>query len=132
MVRRRTALVAVAVVAVAATVLLPATFRWHVLWHHHSCLPPAGGRCPGPERIYSLHLDRTGRVLSGTFACGGRLTADESTSDVVVTYFASAVGAGAMSCAEVVLRVRLATPLAGRRLTDGSTHRLIQLVPAAP
>ena len=132
MVRRRITLVAVAVVAVAAAVLLPATLRWHLPWHHHTCVPPAGGRCPGPEPIYSLHLDRTGTVLSATFACGGRLTADESTSDVVVTYFASAVGAGAMSCAAVVLRVRLATPLDGRRLTDGATHTLIHLVPAAP
>jgi hypothetical protein len=77
-------------------------------------------------------VNRTWTVLSDTFACGGRLTADESSSRVVVTYVASAVGAGAMSCAAIVLRVRLAAPLAGRPVIDGVTHRPIPLTRASP
>ena len=94
---------------------------------HRGCSPPAGGRCAGPRPIGSGQLveSRDGLTLSGRFLCGGRLGETETSSEVVVTYEASAVGAGAMSCANVPLSVTLTRALGNRTVLDGVTRRPI-------
>ena len=100
------------------------------------CTPQAGGRCAGPEPIPPdlwPGTARSGRLLDGPAVspdgrtiivfveCGGRLVVRESRDEVLVTWIASAVGAGGMSCAEVALTVYLRQPLGSRRLVDGVT-----------
>jgi len=100
------------------------------------CTPQGGGRCAGPEPIPpdlwqgTAHSGRLlegpavspdGRTIIAAVECGGRLVARESRDEVVVTYIASAVGAGGMSCAEVALTAYLRQPLGSRRLVDGVT-----------
>jgi hypothetical protein len=69
-------------------------------------------------------------MLSGTFMCGGQLVAKASTRLVTVTYVASAVSGGGMSCALVVLRVHLTAPVGTREVLDGATHKPLELVTA--
>ena len=93
----------------------------------HACSPPAGGRCPGPVPLTSVGVDDMGRHLSVFTLCGGRLHAKESRDAVTVTYVASRVGAGAMSCACITLRVTLSAPVGRRAMLDGVTHRPLTL-----
>ena|SRR5947209_51272 len=92
------------------------------------CSPPGGGRCGGPHALPDLHLDATDRGLHGTFLCGGTLSASETKSRVVVTYFASSVGAGGMACAMVPLAVHLHAPLGDRHVVDGATGDPVVLI----
>jgi hypothetical protein len=91
------------------------------------CKIRAGARCPGPAPVDSaligqLYLaSRTQLAIYGDFQCGGQLRATESTQLVTITYVASRVRTGAMTCAKVNLSVRLAEPLDGRRVIDGVT-----------
>jgi len=61
-------------------------------------------------------------MLVGDFMCGGHLKARESRTRVQVTYIASEVGPGGMSCAHVPLTVELSKPLGARPIVDGVTH----------
>lgn len=94
------------------------------------CVPPAGGRCGGPapvERwlVGPLLVSADGRTLAGRFQCGGRLSAREAPGQVTLTFVASSVGAGAMSCALVPVSVALRSPLGTRTLVDGVTHQVL-------
>jgi hypothetical protein len=62
-----------------------------------------------------------GRTIIAVVECGGRLVARESRDEVVVTYIASAVEPGGMSCGIVALTAHLRQPLGSRRLVDGVT-----------
>lgn len=91
-----------------------------------SCTPPGGGRCAGPEPVGrwlvdQLGVDATGTVISGRFQCGGALEASETSSRVLLTYIASAVGFGGMACMLVPLSVQLTSPLGDRAVIDGVT-----------
>jgi hypothetical protein len=96
-----------------------------------SCVPRAGGRCPGPASVDSALLgelylaSRSQLSISGLFLCGGRLHAKESPDRVTITYIASRVRGGAMTCAKVPLSVRLAAPLAGRTVVDGVSGQVL-------
>lgn len=92
-----------------------------------SCTPPAGGRCPGPIAVPELAIENSGRRLVGVFMCGGRLTGRETALAVFVTYVASAVGAGGMSCARVKLAVTLDQPLDNRRVIDTTSRRAVPI-----
>jgi hypothetical protein len=99
------------------------------------CTPLAGGRCAGPEPIPLYTWPGTprtplyagpavspdGRTIIVIVPCGGRLAVHESQVEVLITWIASALGAGVMSCAEVTLTVHLRQPLGSRRLVDGVT-----------
>ena len=97
-----------------------------------SCTPRPGGRCPGPEPVNqaligALGVDHTGRHLSGTFQCGGRLEVAETGGTVTVTYLASAVRPGAMMCARVPLQAALPTAAGHRTFRDGVTGATLQI-----
>lgn len=93
-----------------------------------ACTPPPGGRCGGPAAItQELTVDSSGRQISGVFQCGGTLTAAETDTAVTLTYRASAVPAGGLTCALIRLSVTLHRPLGGRTLVDGTTHRTLQV-----
>jgi hypothetical protein len=77
--------------------------------------------------VGQLAVSADGRTVSGRFQCGGRLRAKESGHTVTITYVASAVRSGAMSCAMVALKVRLATPLGSRRVVDGVSGQPLHL-----
>jgi hypothetical protein len=101
------------------------------------CHPGAGGRCAGAEPVAaalvgSLHPTPDRRTVWGRFPCGGRLTARETAQQVALTYVASAVGHGAMSCALVPLAVVLAEPLGHRRVVDAETGQVLRLGAPAP
>jgi hypothetical protein len=99
------------------------------------CTPLAGGRCAGPEPIPLYTWPGTprtplyagpavspdGRTIIVIVPCGGRLVVHESQDEVLITWIASALGAGVMSCAEVALTVHLRQPLGSRRLVDSVT-----------
>lgn len=92
------------------------------------CEPPAGGRCAGPEPLmvtaggaYGVGVTADDRTVVAVVPCGGRLEVKESATAVTLTWIASAVGAGAMSCAIVPLAKRLRSPLGARHLVDGPT-----------
>lgn len=59
--------------------------------------------------------------------CGGRFSARETPSTVYVTYVASSVGAGGMSCARVKLSATLAKPVDNRRVIDTTTGQPVPL-----
>jgi len=85
------------------------------------CGQVGGGRCAGPTPISPgvVSVAADGRTLMGAFACGGSLSASESQTQVRVTYTASAVQAGGLSCTSLILTVTLAAPLGSRTLVDG-------------
>lgn len=98
------------------------------------CTPPAGGRCAGPLPLPPDQLETPSNVLRAGVGvspdertiiviveCGGRLVARESKHEVLLTWIASAVGAGAMSCAEVPLTAHLRQPLGSRPVIDSAT-----------
>ena len=98
------------------------------------CTPPAGGRCAGPlplppdqletpsKLLYTgVGVSPDGRTIIVAVECGGRLVARERKNEVLLTWIASAVGAGAMSCAGVPLTAHLRRPLGGRPVIDGVT-----------
>jgi hypothetical protein len=100
-----------------------------------ACVPSAGGRCAGPEPVSraldgQLSLDLSGQRLSGRFACGGELTAEEGSTRVVLTYIASAVGAGGMACAIANVSVELMAPLGTRSLVDATDGATLTVGPA--
>ena len=97
-----------------------------------SCAPPAGGRCEGPEPIESMVVSANGRRLATVVMCGGWLRVSETTSVVQVTYVASAVGAGAMSCARVRLTAGLARPLADRAVVDATRGDRVAVTHCGP
>jgi len=75
-----------------------------------TCHPSGGGRCAGPTPIAGsingpLTLTADGRTLSGFFLCGGRLAVSQSPTQVTLTYIASAVRGGGLTCPTVPLRV---------------------------
>ena len=92
-----------------------------------TCTPPAGGRCAGPLPVAELAVEKSGRRLVGVFMCGGDFSARETTATVYVTYLASAVGAGGMSCARIKLAVLLTQPLGNRRVIDTTTGHAVPL-----
>ena len=63
-------------------------------------------------------------VFVDTF-CGGRLVSRETRSAVTLTYLASAVGPGGMSCACIRLEADLASPIGRRTLVDGTTGKAV-------
>lgn len=108
----------------------------------HACVPPAGGRCAGPEplpappsptrpgghlTVGGVAVTPDGRTLTVMVLCGGTLRLHEGAA-VSVTYVAGAVGAGAMSCALVPLTAQLRQPLGARRLVDGVSGRALRPV----
>jgi hypothetical protein len=112
----------------------------HAALRSQQCEVRAGGRCAGPEPmplvrtsprgnhrvlVYGPALTPDGRTLLVTTMCGGALRVKESPQEVVVTYVASDVGAGGMTCALVPLRAQFAQPLGGRPLFDGVTHQQV-------
>jgi len=97
-----------------------------------TCTPPAGGRCPGPIAVPELAVENSGRRLVGVFMCGGRFTGRETSMAVFVTYVASAVGAGGMSCARVKLSVTLDQPLDNRRVIDTTSRRPVPITLCHP
>ncbi len=102
-----------------------------------ACVPPGGGRCAGPEPVSQaldglFSLDSSGQRLSGRFACGGELTAEESPTRVALTYIASAVGAGGMACAIASVSVDLMAPLGTRSLVDATDGSTLTVGPAPP
>jgi hypothetical protein len=98
-----------------------------------SCTPPAGGRCEGPlplarsgaDNQIRLGITPDGRTLTAVVPCGGSLRIRQG-SQVRLTWIASAVGAGGMSCASIALTAVLAQPLGGRELLDGATGTLLR------
>jgi len=100
------------------------------------CTPPGGGgRCAGPLPLPpdQLEIPRNvivsgvgvspdGRTIIVFALCGGRLVARESKNEVLLTWIASAVGAGGMSCPMTPLIAHLRRPLAGRPVIDGVTR----------
>lgn len=84
-------------------------------------MPPAGGRCGGPEPLQAVSVGADDRRLATVVMCGGSLRLSETPNAVLVTYVASAVGPGAMSCARVRLTARLAAPLARRPVVDATS-----------
>jgi hypothetical protein len=59
--------------------------------------------------------------------CGGRFSARETPGAVFVTYLASSVGAGGMSCARVKLSATLDQPLDNRRVIDTTTRHAVPI-----
>ena len=90
---------------------------------HAACTAPAGGRCPGPLPITAISLLDGGTRLVIDTLCGGQLRISQSRTRVTLTYLASRVGAGGMSCACVPLHADLAAPVGSRALIDGATGR---------
>lgn len=92
------------------------------------CTPPPGGRCAGPAPITTqLTVDASGRQISGVFQCGGTLAATESERQVTLTYRASAVRAGGLTCALIRVSVSLEQPLGNRTVVDGTTHATLHV-----
>jgi hypothetical protein len=97
-----------------------------------TCRPPAGGRCAGPAPVPSwlygpLALAADGRTISGRFQCGGRLAATETAAQVRLTFIASSVGTGGLSCALESLNVQLHGELGSRAVIDGVTHQALSV-----
>jgi hypothetical protein len=78
-----------------------------------------------------LTLDRNGQRLHAIFLCGGRLVARQSPQQVTISYIASRVRQGAMTCARVDLAVHLSQPLGARPVVDAFTGKPI-VVERAP
>ena len=97
-----------------------------------SCTPPAGGRCEGPEPRQSVAASPDDRTLATIVMCGGWLRISETPREVRATFVASAVGAGAMSCARVRLTARLATPLARRLILDATSGDRVAVTHCPP
>ena len=97
------------------------------------CGQVGGGRCTGPAPIGRgvLSVTSDGRTVMGAFGCGGSLTATDDAAQVRVTYTASAVPAGGLSCTSVVLTVTLPAPLGSRTLVDGVTGADLMQIPTA-
>jgi hypothetical protein len=87
-------------------------------------------RPTGPDgrlTVGAVAITPDGRTLTVVVLCGGKLTVREGTQ-VFITWIASAVGPGAMSCATVALTARLQRPLARRPLVDTVTGRTLRPV----
>jgi hypothetical protein len=128
MTRTRTILV----VALAAAVASVAAIVLTVAFTDGSCRAVAGGRCAGTEPVAGLIVSADGRTLGETVNCGGRLTARETANRVIVTFTATAVGAGGMSCARVPLTVTLHAPLNRRSVVDSTCDAPVALTPGDP
>jgi hypothetical protein len=77
--------------------------------------------------VHELAIEHGGRRLVGVFMCGGRFSARETSGAVFVTYVASAVGAGGMSCARVPLSVTLDQPLDNRHVIDTTSRHVVPI-----
>jgi len=72
------------------------------------------------------------RRLATIVLCGGSLRVTETASRVRVKYVASAVGPGAMSCAQVRLTAKLAAPLAHRAVLDATSGDRVTVTRCGP
>jgi hypothetical protein len=110
------------------------------------CKPPAGGECAGPQPLPpdQMETDQQGVLFSGVGVspegrtiivvvdCGGRLVTRESKNEVLLTWIAPAVGAGAMSCPLVPLTAHLRRALGGRPVIDGVTRTRVHPLVCVP
>ena len=79
------------------------------------------GSGPGGHLASGVAVFPDGRTIVAVVLCGSRLVARETQGEVLVTWVASAVGPGGMSCARIPLTAHLRRSLGTRRLVDGVT-----------
>jgi hypothetical protein len=90
----------------------------------------AGGRCGGPTAIsIPIYVREGEHVLHARFMCGGKLQAAETSTEVRLTWVASRVGSGAMSCAMVDLAAQLPSALGNRSVVDAVSGRTLVVRP---
>jgi hypothetical protein len=93
-----------------------------------TCTPPAGGRCAADVAWSGpIELAADGRSLQGIVLCGGTLRADETDARVTITLHVPALRGGAATCARVLVKVFLATPLGTRTVVDGVSGRTVRV-----
>ncbi|MFZ2014029.1 MAG: hypothetical protein WAV00_09435 [Nocardioides sp.] len=94
-----------------------------------TCTPPAGGRCAADVAWSGpIELAAHGNRLQGIVLCGGTLRANETDARVTITLHVPALRGGAATCARVLVRVSLATPLGTRAVVDGVSGRTVRVV----
>ena len=89
----------------------------------------AGGRPAGPQELGTdLTVSADGLHLGAALCGGGTLKAAESPTAVTVTFLASAIDGGGMTCRLFPEEVALEAPLGGRKVIDGVNGKPVVVV----